>query len=215
MRYCGILALVAIICSIEVALSEGFFSSSASMALVATRRSQRRQQQQSPHAFNGQNKVDRMSSSHRFCLVPPGGASKSSSKTTTTTTLFVSKDGEAVTCPFTKTMTIFGSLWGSFGVIYILAKAVKRVIPIAMEPFGGGSLTFTPFQWRYARRMFLRWHGFHFSTFTFFFFVYSKLVRHELSLFCLCRRLQGISFEILATCRQKIFHTCHRDTTRQ
>ncbi|KAG7339761.1 hypothetical protein IV203_025441 [Nitzschia inconspicua] len=78
-------------------------------------------------------------------LSPRGGGGSGTS--TTTTSLFVSKDGEPVSCPFTKTMAVFGSLWGSFGVIYILAKAVKRVIPIAMEPFAGGSLTFTPFQW--------------------------------------------------------------------
>jgi hypothetical protein len=78
-------------------------------------------------------------------------AKKSTTTTTTTTSLFVSKDGEAVKCPFTKTMTVFGSVWGSFGVIYILTKAVKRVIPIAMEPFTGGTMTLSPFQWRYER----------------------------------------------------------------
>jgi len=30
------------------------------------------------------------------------------------------------------------SLWGSMGVVYILAKAIKRVLPIALEPFGKG-----------------------------------------------------------------------------
>jgi len=30
-----------------------------------------------------------------------------------------------------------GSLWGTFGVVYILAKAIKRVLPIALEPFNG------------------------------------------------------------------------------
>jgi len=30
-----------------------------------------------------------------------------------------------------------GSFWGTFGVVYILAKAIKRVLPIALEPFNG------------------------------------------------------------------------------
>lgn len=30
---------------------------------------------------------------------------------------------------------VLSSLWGSCGVVYILAKAIKRVVPIALEPF--------------------------------------------------------------------------------
>jgi len=30
-----------------------------------------------------------------------------------------------------------GAFWGTFGVVYILAKAIKRVLPIALEPFNG------------------------------------------------------------------------------
>lgn len=30
---------------------------------------------------------------------------------------------------------VLTSLWGSCGVVYILAKAIKRVVPIALEPF--------------------------------------------------------------------------------
>eukprot|EP00536_Pseudo-nitzschia_multiseries_P004562 jgi/Psemu1/188292/e_gw1.76.6.1 len=45
-------------------------------------------------------------------------------------------------------MAIFGSVWGSFGVVYILAKAIARVLPIALEPFKSGSaLVFSPVQW--------------------------------------------------------------------
>jgi hypothetical protein len=60
--------------------------------------------------------------------------------------------GTAAACPFTKTMTVIGSVWGSFGVVYVLLKAVRRVLPIALEPFAstGGSLTLTPVQWRYV-----------------------------------------------------------------
>lgn len=39
-----------------------------------------------------------------------------------------------------------GSLWGSLGVIYILAKAIKRVLPIALEPIQG-DLVLSPVQW--------------------------------------------------------------------
>ena len=38
-------------------------------------------------------------------------------------------------CPMTGTATILASLWGTGGVLYILGKAVKRVLPIALEPF--------------------------------------------------------------------------------
>lgn len=30
------------------------------------------------------------------------------------------------------------SAWGTFGVAYILIKAIRRVLPIAVEPFKGG-----------------------------------------------------------------------------
>jgi hypothetical protein len=30
------------------------------------------------------------------------------------------------------------SAWGTFGVAYILIKAIRRVLPIALEPFKGG-----------------------------------------------------------------------------
>ena len=54
-------------------------------------------------------------------------------------------------CPVTKPFALLGSLWGSLGVIYILAKAIKRVTPIALEPFGeAATFTLTPFQWRYV-----------------------------------------------------------------
>ena len=34
--------------------------------------------------------------------------------------------------------SVLSSIWGSCGVVYILAKAIKRVLPIALEPFGKG-----------------------------------------------------------------------------
>lgn len=47
--------------------------------------------------------------------------------------------------PFEKVFQAFSSLWASTGVIYILMKAVKRVLPIALDPFKGGS-SLSPFQ---------------------------------------------------------------------
>ena len=44
---------------------------------------------------------------------------------------------------------LIGKDENGFGVIYILAKAIARVLPIAMEPFhAGSSLVLSPIQWR-------------------------------------------------------------------
>lgn len=52
-------------------------------------------------------------------------------------------------CPATSAATVAASMWGAGGVIYILAKAIKRVIPIAMEPFQAGSIPLSNFQLGY------------------------------------------------------------------
>lgn len=49
-------------------------------------------------------------------------------------------------CPVTGVATIAASLWGAGGVIYILAKAIKRVFPVALEPFQEGSVALSKFQ---------------------------------------------------------------------
>ncbi|CAJ1928794.1 unnamed protein product [Cylindrotheca closterium] len=47
-----------------------------------------------------------------------------------------------------KTLSAFGSMWGSMGVVYILVKAIKRVLPIAIEPLkSGSSLALSKIQW--------------------------------------------------------------------
>ena len=38
---------------------------------------------------------------------------------------------------------VLASAWGTCGVAYILIKAIKRVVPIAMEPFGKGAVALT------------------------------------------------------------------------
>ena len=83
-----------------------------------------------------------------------GGAVKTASSTSKTS-LFTAASGNdgADKCPFSKTMAIFGSVWGTFGVIYILTKAIMRVAPIAYEPFMGSSSPlpgFSTIQWRYV-----------------------------------------------------------------
>lgn len=46
------------------------------------------------------------------------------------------------------TGSVLASLWGSLGVVYILFKAIKRVLPIALEPFtkAEGVVPLTQFQ---------------------------------------------------------------------
>ena len=52
---------------------------------------------------------------------------------------------------YKKTSVLLTSLWGSGGVIYILAKAIKRVLPIAMEPFSEGAVPLSQVQLGYVR----------------------------------------------------------------
>ncbi|GKY91823.1 hypothetical protein MPSEU_000153900 [Mayamaea pseudoterrestris] len=49
-------------------------------------------------------------------------------------------------CPVTGLAAVFSSLWGTFGVVYILAKAIRRVLPIALEPFQAGVVPLTQVQ---------------------------------------------------------------------
>lgn len=51
-------------------------------------------------------------------------------------------------CPVSKPIEIFGSVWGSLGVVYVLVKSIRRVLPIALEPFSSTTtMVLTPFQW--------------------------------------------------------------------
>jgi hypothetical protein len=43
-------------------------------------------------------------------------------------------------------LNTMASLWGAGGVVYILAKSIRRILPIALEPFGDESVPLTPFQ---------------------------------------------------------------------
>ena len=33
---------------------------------------------------------------------------------------------------------LLASFWGSGGFIYILLRSIRKIVPIALEPFGGG-----------------------------------------------------------------------------
>jgi len=87
--------------------------------------------------------------------VPYKGGGHRSTTPSKTTSLFTAASwnhdaSDNDKSPFTKSMTLFGSMWGSFGVIYILAKAIVRVLPIALEPFkksSTSSLVLSPIQW--------------------------------------------------------------------
>jgi hypothetical protein len=169
MQYWFSLLIVFVFCSAVIVQSEGFTTSSSYYSYINLNNNsiQQRQHKQrlsyknSPMATTTTTTTTTTISHNNNKIVVPtstamnvvsrggggGVVSSRSSSSSSKTALFVSKDGEAVSCPFTKTMTVFGSVWGSFGVIYILAKAIRRVLPIAMEPFAGGTLSFTPIQW--------------------------------------------------------------------
>mmetsp|Transcript_20664 Transcript_20664/g.26664 ORF Transcript_20664/g.26664 Transcript_20664/m.26664 type:complete len:276 (-) Transcript_20664:43-870(-) len=48
--------------------------------------------------------------------------------------------------PATGFAAVFSSFWGTSGVLYILAKAIKRVLPIALEPFKAGAVPLSQFE---------------------------------------------------------------------
>lgn len=52
--------------------------------------------------------------------------------------------------PATGLTTIAASIWGTGGVLYILGKAVKRVAPIAIEPFQEGAIPLSQFELGYV-----------------------------------------------------------------
>jgi len=80
------------------------------------------------------------SSSNTFCSLSDSSTSSGLSSSSinglqvkggeTTMTDCVANEGGSI-------MNKVGSFWGTFGVVYILAKAIKRVLPIALEPFNG------------------------------------------------------------------------------
>lgn len=78
-------------------------------------------------------------------LSPRGGASRKTEVAQTTTPY-----DTGTKCPATGAMVIISSLWGTGGVLYILSKAIKRVLPIAMEPFQKGAVPLSQFELGYV-----------------------------------------------------------------
>jgi hypothetical protein len=124
-----------------------------------------RQHQQQQHSFYAPQKLQGRFLHHK------SATSRSSSSSTRWTQLSVPRGGgggshalkatspsspssnkkpfnTGTECPVTGAATVFSSLWGTFGVVYILAKAIKRVLPIAMEPFqaSSGSVALSQFE---------------------------------------------------------------------
>lgn len=57
-----------------------------------------------------------------------------------------SKDGGGVDATSRKIVNSVASLWAAGGVIMILGKSIKRILPIALEPFNGASNPLSTFQ---------------------------------------------------------------------
>lgn len=53
-------------------------------------------------------------------------------------------------CPMRTFTTLVASLYGTGGVMYMLIKAIRRVVPIALEPFGDAAVPMTQFQLWYV-----------------------------------------------------------------
>jgi hypothetical protein len=119
---------------VSAVLSEGFVTARASLPNYVARANQ-------APAF--------LSSKQQTSLNLVNSISRGGVTTSTTSSLKASTSGTSSgECPFTKTMTAFGSIWGSMGVVYILAKAIKRVAPIALEPFAASStMALSSVQW--------------------------------------------------------------------
>lgn len=93
------------------------------------------------------------SSTNSQSKMPTPVATTTTSTTTTTTTANPPQTQEPTTSTTSLTpfqpLQIVGALWGSLGVAYSLAMAVRRVLPIAIEPFlETSTLQFTPIHWR-------------------------------------------------------------------
>mgnify|MGYP007080213490 CR=1 FL=1 len=92
------------------------------------------------------------SSSKRTIMSTTTRQRKNAASATTSTALGVSggaaadSNGKDKEVSYKKLSVFLTSLWGSGGVIYILAKAIKRVVPIALEPFKEGAVPLSQVQ---------------------------------------------------------------------
>lgn len=88
--------------------------------------------------FQRQSTTKNIFSSNPNLMVRGGGGDTALSSSTTASS--DNNDGATIVAKELNLTvgSVLSSLWGSCGVVYILAKAIKRVIPIALEPFGKG-----------------------------------------------------------------------------
>jgi hypothetical protein len=111
---------------------------------VAARVESQANKRQKPSQLHFANRIGSIDSKQSLtCRVPVirGGGSSGGSKAAAKAPFETGSK-----CPVTGTAAILASLWGSGGVIYILGKAIRRVLPIAMEPFQAGGTPLTSFQ---------------------------------------------------------------------
>jgi hypothetical protein len=85
---------------------------------------------------------------HSPLMMRGGGGAAAAASQRTPTSLANGGGGEAIGQDLNLTTSkVLASLWGTSGVAYILLKAIKRVVPIALEPFKGeGVVPLTQFQ---------------------------------------------------------------------
>jgi hypothetical protein len=93
--------------------------------------------------YSGENSLRQSPFASNNVLTTRGGALGAS-----TSADDANKSSPAVKDLNLTTGNVLASLWGSCGVVYILVKAIKRVLPIALEPFSknGGVVPLTQFQ---------------------------------------------------------------------
>lgn len=100
--------------------------------------------------IRGQSRRDILTSSSINSPVMVRGGSDSSSALSASPTVTSDAGDNAITGEDLNLTTskVLASLWGAFGVVYILVKAIKRVLPIALEPFSKaeGVVPLTQFQ---------------------------------------------------------------------
>ena len=87
-------------------------------------------------AFSGTNYASKISVKQPNAIVMRGGSIASAA----------SGDAESGDTSLRKIMNTFASIWGAFGVVMILGKSIKRIVPIALEPFNGVSNPLSTFQ---------------------------------------------------------------------
>ena len=80
--------------------------------------------------------------SHTLLTIRGGGGALGGANSATTST----QGGEDSMGMPQGAAAVLASFWGTAGVLYILGKAIKRVVPIALEPFQDGAVPLSQVQ---------------------------------------------------------------------